>query len=48
MPIRQNWYFDAFELVKEFPEEEDTKVTGSRYDGHIAIFGNKLQEKLAN
>ena len=42
MPILQNWYFDAFELIKEFPAEEDAALANSRYDGHIAIFGKQL------
>lgn len=40
MPIMQNWYFDAFELIKEFPSEESTQPKGSRYDGQLVIFGD--------
>ena len=39
MPIMQNWYFDAFELIKEFPTEDSVRATGSRYDGQLVIFG---------
>ena len=46
MPIMQNWYFDAFELIKEFPSEESAQPKGSRYDGQLVIFGDKLQAKL--
>ena len=46
MPIMQNWYFDAFELIKEFPSEESTRAKNSRYDGQLVIFGDSLQTKL--
>uniref|UniRef100_A0A8C4SWU1 E1 ubiquitin-activating enzyme n=1 Tax=Erpetoichthys calabaricus TaxID=27687 RepID=A0A8C4SWU1_ERPCA len=49
MPIVQWLYFDALECLPEaeesIPTEEDCR--NSRYDGQIAVFGSKIQEKLS-
>lgn len=47
-PIYQWLYFDAIECLPKGVElsEEDCAPTGSRYDGQIAVFGKKFQEKL--
>ncbi|RPD67265.1 ubiquitin activating enzyme [Lentinus tigrinus ALCF2SS1-7] len=48
-PMVQNMYFDSLEsLPTELPTEQDCQPTGSRYDGQIAVFGKKFQEKIAN
>ncbi|KAJ2708175.1 E1 ubiquitin-activating protein [Coemansia sp. IMI 203386] len=49
-PIQNFMYFDALEClpVGFEPSEEDLAPSGSRYDGQIAVFGRKFQEKIAN
>ncbi|WVF71622.1 hypothetical protein IAT40_006430 [Kwoniella sp. CBS 6097] len=48
-PMQQNMYFDSLEsLPKELPTEEDCQPVGSRYDGQVAVFGKKFQEKIAS
>ncbi|KAJ2617152.1 E1 ubiquitin-activating protein [Coemansia sp. RSA 1365] len=49
-PINNFMYFDALEcLPVDFePSEKDLAPAGSRYDGQIAVFGRKFQEKLSN
>jgi ubiquitin-activating enzyme E1 len=49
-PIKQWFYFDSLEsLPTSLPRSEELcKPIGSRYDGQIAVFGTKYQEKLAN
>lgn len=48
-PIHQFWYFDAIECLPENDlTEEECKPLGTRYDKQIAIFGDKIQEKLSN
>ncbi|TFY80751.1 hypothetical protein EWM64_g3261 [Hericium alpestre] len=48
-PTIQHLYFDSLEsLPSELPSEQDCQPTGSRYDGQIAVFGKKFQEKIAN
>ncbi|KAI0353574.1 ubiquitin activating enzyme [Trametes cingulata] len=48
-PMVQHLYFDSLEsLPDELPTEEECKPIGSRYDGQIAVFGRKFQEKIAN
>ncbi|GAW18652.1 hypothetical protein ANO14919_081330 [Xylariales sp. No.14919] len=49
-PIKQWFYFDSLEsLPTSFERNEKLcQPTGSRYDGQIAVFGTKYQEKLAN
>lgn len=48
-PIQQYFYFDSLEsLPAELPTEEDCQPTGTRYDGQIAVFGKKFQDKIAN
>uniref|UniRef100_A0A8C6UTR0 E1 ubiquitin-activating enzyme n=1 Tax=Neogobius melanostomus TaxID=47308 RepID=A0A8C6UTR0_9GOBI len=46
-PLKQWFYFDSLECL---PEEdihvEDGLFNGTRYDGQIAVFGSKFQEKL--
>ncbi|KAM9325432.1 ubiquitin-like modifier-activating enzyme 1 [Gastrophryne carolinensis] len=51
MPVTQWLYFDALECLPEENEdvlltEESCSPKNSRYDGQIAVFGAKLQEKL--
>jgi len=49
VPIRQWFYYDALEcLPQEDLDEEDCAPINSRYDGQIAIFGKKFQEKILN
>lgn len=46
-PIYQWLYFDALEcLPSEVITEELAAPTGSRYDGHIAVFGRDFHNKL--
>lgn len=51
-PIKQFLYFDSLESLpdpEQFPRTaETTKAIGSRYDGQIAVFGEKYQQELAN
>lgn len=46
MPIMQTWYFDAFELLKELPSEEDSTIRSCRYDGQGVIFGWPTQQLI--
>ena len=44
-----NVYFDSLEsLPDELPTEADTQPLNSRYDGQIAVFGKKFQDRIAN
>lgn len=47
MPIKQWYYFDAYEVLSEnpLPMDEVTPI-GCRYDGQIMIFGHSLQRQL--
>lgn len=48
-PMIQHLYFDSLEsLPTDQPTEEDAQPIGSRYDGQIAVFGKKFQDKIAN
>lgn len=48
-PMVQHMYFDSLEsLPTELPTEEDVAPTGTRYDGQIAVFGLKFQERISN
>ncbi|KAG8852374.1 hypothetical protein FRB96_008720 [Tulasnella sp. 330] len=48
-PMVQHLYFDSLESIPaEVPSEADCAPTGSRYDGQIAVFGRKFQDKIAN
>lgn len=48
-PLYQWFYFDALEcLPVEDVTEEEAKPSQNRYDGQIAIFGNKIVEKMKN
>ncbi|KAI8322085.1 ubiquitin activating enzyme [Martensiomyces pterosporus] len=49
-PIKNFMYFDALEClpIGFKPSAEDLAPIGSRYDGQIAVFGRKFQEKIAN
>lgn len=48
-PMMQHLYFDSLEsMPAEVPSEADATPSGSRYDGQIAVFGKKFQEKIAN
>lgn len=47
-PLHQMMYFDFTEgCPKEF-SEEDLQPSNCRYDGQIAVYGKKLQEKILN
>eukprot|EP01080_Neovahlkampfia_damariscottae_P007198 gene7198-11514_t len=49
MPINQLYYYTMLESVNDpMPTEDDCKPIESRYDGQIAVFGNKFQKKLGN
>ena len=45
-PINQWLFFDFFETIENINEDVDRKLKNSRYDDQIAIFGNKIQEKI--
>ncbi|KAM0748476.1 ubiquitin-activating enzyme E1 [Meredithblackwellia eburnea MCA 4105] len=48
-PLFQHLYFDALEaLPSTLPTEEETRPTGARYQGQIAVFGTKFHEKITN
>ena len=50
-PLLQHMYVDMLEaLPKEVPSlpESEFAPIGSRYDGQIAVFGRKFQERIAN
>lgn len=47
-PIFQWLYFDATESLPEEVSEEDAKPIGNRYDGQVAIYGQKFQTILGN
>lgn len=52
MPITQ-WYYNDFVecLPEDYLSSVDSdiyKITGSRYDGQVAVFGSEFQEKLEN
>lgn len=47
-PIFQWFYFDATESLPENVLEEDAKPIGNRYDGQVAIYGQKFQSILGN
>ncbi|VVC39184.1 Ubiquitin-activating enzyme, catalytic cysteine domain,THIF-type NAD/FAD binding fold,Ubiquitin-activating [Cinara cedri] len=47
-PIFQWFYFDATETLPEKVTEEDAKPVGNRYDGQVAVYGQKFQTILGN
>ncbi|XP_053205486.1 ubiquitin-like modifier-activating enzyme 1 isoform X2 [Panonychus citri] len=48
-PLQQWYYFDALEcLPVDGVEEKDAQPLNCRYDGQIAVFGQKFQEHLGN
>lgn len=47
-PIFQWLYFDATETLPKEVAEEDAKPIGNRYDGQVAIYGQKFQTILGN
>jgi ubiquitin-activating enzyme E1 len=48
-PLFQFFYFDSVESLPAEPlTPEDVKPFNSRYDAQIAVFGSKLQQKLAD
>lgn len=47
-PIFQWLYFDAIESLPEEVTEEDAKPVDNRYDGQVAIYGQKFQSVLGN
>ena len=49
-PIKQWLYFDSLESLPTSVKrsEELCKLTGTRYDGQIAVFGREYQEKISN
>ena len=48
MPINQWLWFDFSETVENLGTNIDRKFQNDRYDDQIAIYGNKIQEKLSN
>ena len=51
MPIRQWLYFDAVECLPEDRSgltEAECAPSGSRYDRQVAVFGRRLQQRLAD
>lgn len=47
-PIYQWLYFDSLDCLPENYKDLDRKMLGSRYDGQIAVFGEKIQNLLGN
>lgn len=48
-PINQFLYFDSKESIPNpLPSEEDCQPQDSRYDGQIAVFGSKFQDRIGN
>ncbi|XP_008569771.1 PREDICTED: ubiquitin-like modifier-activating enzyme 7 [Galeopterus variegatus] len=51
MPLDQWLYFDALDCLPEdrelLPNPEDCTPRGCRYDGQIAVFGARFQEKVS-
>lgn len=47
-PIFQWLYFDATETLPEVVSEEDAKPIGNRYDGQVAVYGQKFQTIIGN
>ncbi|XP_050429029.1 ubiquitin-like modifier-activating enzyme 1 [Adelges cooleyi] len=47
-PIFQWLYFDALETLPEEVTEKDAKPIGNRYDGQVAVYGQKFQSVLGN
>ncbi len=49
-PIKQWLYFDSLESLPKSIErsEAECQPQNTRYDGQIAVFGKKFQEKIAN
>ena len=49
-PVVQWMYFDSLESLPASVERSEAlcKPQGTRYDGQIAVFGTKFQEKIAN
>ncbi|EDQ87461.1 uncharacterized protein MONBRDRAFT_33365 [Monosiga brevicollis MX1] len=45
-PLQQYFYYDALEALPEQPAAEDLQPMNSRYDGLIAVFGQKFVERL--
>ena len=46
LPIYQWLRFEFFELIKNIPDDCDRNAINCRYDDQIAIFGQKIQQKL--
>lgn len=47
-PLFQWLYVDFVEALPENIPDEELEMTGSRYDGQVAVFGKSFQEKLAS
>jgi ubiquitin-activating enzyme E1 len=47
-PIFQWFYHDVFESLPETIDTTTHALSGSRYDGQIAVYGNEVQQKLEN
>jgi ubiquitin-activating enzyme E1 len=48
-PMVQHLYFDSLEsLPATLPTAADVVLSGTRYDGQIAVFGRLFQEKIKN
>jgi len=48
IPIHQWIWFDFSETVENLGQNIERKLMNDRYDDQIAIYGNKIQEKLSN
>ena len=48
IPFNQWFWFDFFETIDKLPDNIERKLTNSRYDDQISIFGNEIHEKLAD
>ena len=49
LSLNQLFYYGASEcLPNELPKEEDCEPKESRYDGIIAVFGDKIQNQVKN
>eukprot|EP00922_Rhytidocystis_sp_ex-Travisia-forbesii_P048846 GHVS01072735.1.p1 GENE.GHVS01072735.1~~GHVS01072735.1.p1 ORF type:complete len:1106 (+),score=141.84 GHVS01072735.1:89-3406(+) len=47
-PLRQWFYFDSMECLSKVPQGDSVSRPGSRYEDHIAIWGEQAQKRLAD
>lgn len=48
-PIRQSFHWECMDIIPNpLPKSSDIKTLNSRYDGQIAVFGNKFQKLIGN